>query len=215
MFKLYHMLLLVVIVFFQCVSSHNNEQQPFLPIYTSTESLFTLENFNQFNDCSTNFKTLERALYFMDNNRFALIAAFYPARESPTLFLNVRYNFSTPENHHTELTACHNWLWTTGTFYLIQSPDVFLFTSLLFVHPENKIRTLKLTLPPECADLAYTCASNPNSVSMLEVLTLRVRYMGLLTNNSIDLTCKLRIVVAMFAALPSIYLRLCKLKISK
>ena len=91
MFKLYHTLLLLVIVFFQCVSSHNNEQQPFLSIYTSTESLFTLENFNQFNDCSTNFKTLERALYFMDNNRYALISAFYPARESPTLFLNVRY----------------------------------------------------------------------------------------------------------------------------
>ena len=159
MFKLYHTLLLLVIVFFQCVSSHNNEQQPFLPIYTSTESLFTLENFNQFNDCSTNFKTLERALYFMDNNRFALISTFYPARESPTLFLNVINNFSTPENHHTELTACHNWLWTTGTFYLIQFPDVFLFTSLLFVHPENKIHTLKLTLPPECADLTYTCAS--------------------------------------------------------
>ena len=174
MFKLYHMLLLVVIVFFQCVLSHNNEQQTFLPVYTSTESLFTLENFNQFKDCSTNFKTLERALYFMDNNRFALISAFYPARESPTLFLNVRYNFSYPENYQTELNICHNWLWTTGTFYLIQSPDVFLFTSLLFVHPENKVRTLKLTLPPECADLAEKCASNPDHVSMLEVLTQRV-----------------------------------------
>ena len=119
-------------------------------------------------------KQLERALYFMDNNRFALISAFYPARESPTLFLNVRYNFSTPENYQTELNICHNWLWTTGTFYLIQSPDVFLFTSLLFVHPENKVHTLKLTLPPECADLAEKCASNPNSVSMLEVLTRRV-----------------------------------------
>ena len=176
MLKLYHIWLLLVVVFFHCASSQNIEQHTSLPIYNLVESLFTHETLfnNHFNDCSTNFKALERALYLTDNNRYALISAFYPARESSSLFVNVRYEFSSPENDQTELTVCHNWLWTTGTFYLIQSPDVFLFTSLLFVHPENKVRTLKLTLPAECAELAYTCASNPNNISMLEILTKRV-----------------------------------------
>ena len=177
MLRLYHTLvLLMVIVSFQCASSQIGEQHTLLPIYNFIESLLSPENLNNknFSDCSTNFKTLERALYLTDNNRYALISAFYPARESSTLFVNVKYDFSTPENHQTELSICHNWLWTTGTFYLIQSPDVLLFTSLLFVHPENKVRTLKLTLPSECADLAYTCGRNPNNVSMLEILTRRV-----------------------------------------
>ena len=181
MLRLYHILvLLVVIVSFQCASSQIGEQHTLLPIYDLIE-LFLTPDINNFSDCSTNFKTLERALYLTDNNRYALISAFYPARESTSLFVNVKYNFSTPENHQTELNICHNWLWTTGTFYLIQSPDVFLFTSLLFVHPENKVRTLKLTLPSECGDLAYTCGRNPNNVSMLEILTRRVSLMRLAT----------------------------------
>ena len=188
MLKLYHILLLLLVtVFFQCASSQNNEQHPSLPIYNLIQSLLTPETLlnNHFNDCSTNFKTLERALYLMDNNRYALISAFYPARESSSLFLHVRYDFGSPENHQMELNTCHNWLWTTGTFYLIQSPDVFLFTSLLFVHPENKVRTLKLTLPAECAELAEECASNPKNISMLEILTKRVSYiMGVASNEA-------------------------------
>ena len=168
MLKPYHILLLLTTVFSQCAS---NEISTFSPIYTLDET-FLLEEFNHFNDCSTNFNTLERALYLTNNNRVALISAFYPARQNSSLFVNVKYDFSTPQ---TERSICHNWLWTTGTFYLIQSPDVFLFTSLLFVHPENKVQTLHLKLPAECAPLAEICASNPNNVSMLEVLTRRVR----------------------------------------
>ena len=168
MLRLHHTLvLLMVIVSFQCTSSQIGEQHTLMPIYNFIESFLTPDN-NNVSDCSTNFRTLERALYQTDNNRFALISAFYLARQSSSLFVNVKYNFSTPKNNQ---SICHNWLWTTGTFYLIQSPDVFLFTSLLFVHPENKVRTLKLTLPSECADLAYTCGRNPNNVSMLEILT--------------------------------------------
>ena len=170
MLKPYHILLLLTTVFSQCAS---NEISTFSPIYTLAET-FSLEEFNHFNDCSSNFKTLERALYLTDNNRVALISAFYPARQSTSLFVNVKYDFSTLENHQTEVTVCHNWLWTTGTFYLIQSPDVFLFTSLLFVHPENKVQTLHLKLPAECAPLAKICAINPYNASKLEILTRRV-----------------------------------------
>ena len=168
-------LLLLTTVFFQCASSHNIELHTFSPIHTSTETFSsTLEDNNNYSDCTTNFATLEKALFFTDNNRFQLIKAFYPARESVTLFLNVKYNFSIPANDQTELSVCQNWIWTTGTFYLIESPDVFLFTSLLFVHPENKIHTVTLKLPAECADLAEECDRNPNEVSMLEILTRRV-----------------------------------------
>ena len=171
---LYYILPLLIAVFCQCASSLNNEQHTFSPIHPSTETVSTPEESNHYNDCTSNFATLERALFTTDNNRFRLISAFYPARETATLFLNVRYNFSIPENNQTELTVCHNWLWTTGTFYLIESPDVFLFTSLLFLHPENKIHTLNLTLPSECAGLAEKCAITPNEVTMLEILTRRV-----------------------------------------
>ena len=176
--RLCQILLLLTTVFFQCASSHNYiEQHTFMPIHTSTEAFSsTPEENNNYNDCTTNFATLEKALFFTGNNRFELISAFYPAREGATLFLNVKYNFSIPENNETEFSVCQNWIWTTGTFYLIESPDVFLFTSLLFVHPENKIHTVTLTLPAECADLAEICASNPNKVSMLEILTRRVSY---------------------------------------
>ena len=174
MLKLYLYYILLIAVFCQCASSLNNEQHTFSPIHPSTETVSTPEESNHYNDCTSNFATLERALFSTDNNRFRLISAFYPARETATLFLNVRYNFSIPENNQTELTVCHNWLWTTGTFYLIESPDVFLFTSLLFLHPENKIHTLNLTLPSECAGLAEKCAITPNEVTMLEILTRRV-----------------------------------------
>ena len=100
--------------------------EPPTTIYNFIESFLTPDD-NNFSDCSTNFRTLERALYQTDNNRFALISAFYPARQSSSLFVNVKYNFSNPKNNQ---SICHNWLWTTGTFYLIQSPVVFLFTSL-------------------------------------------------------------------------------------
>ena len=177
MLKLYlcQILLLLTTVFSQCASSHIIEQHTFTPIDTSTETFSsTPEDNNNYTDCSTNFATLEKALFFTGKNRFQLIKAFYPARESATLFLNVRYNFSIPENNQTKLSACHNWIWTTGTFYLIESPDVFLFTSLLFVHPENKIHTVTLTLPAECFDLAEECDHNPSEVTMLEILTRRV-----------------------------------------
>ena len=182
---LYYILPLLIAVFCQCASSLNNEQHTFSPVYPSTETVSIPEESNHYNDCTNNFSTLEEALFFTDNNRFHLISAFYPARETATLFLNVRYNFSIPENQQTELTVCHNWLWTTGTFYLIESPDVFLFTSLLFLHPENKIHTLELTLPAECAQLAEECASNPKNISMLEILTKRVSYiMGIASNEA-------------------------------
>lgn len=164
--KLHHILLLVISVgCFKCAASNDIIQ------YTFSRAS---EEASQYNDCSTNFTTLERALFETGNNRFHLISAFHPDAEGSSLFVNVRYNFSTPDDNETDV--CQNWIWTTATFYLIQSPDVFQFTSLLFVYAETRVHNITLMLPAECAALADLCTReyNTTEAKMLELLTRRV-----------------------------------------
>ena len=164
--KLYRILFLVISVgCFKCATSND------IVHYTFSRAS---EEASQYNDCSTNFTTLERALFETGNNRFNLISAFHPDAEGASLFVNVRYNFSTPDDN--KIDICENWIWTTGTFYLIQSPDVFQFTSLLFVYPETRVHNVTLMLPAECADLAGRCTREYNTIEakMLELLTQRV-----------------------------------------
>ncbi len=112
--------------------------------------------------CSTNFRVLEQALYDTCDNKFELIRKFYPARETVTEYAEVTYTFlgtDIPEQH---------WIWTTGSFYLVQPPAVLRFTSLFIVYPENHIQKVQLYLPGECKD-----ASTADG-GMLEILTRRV-----------------------------------------
>lgn len=166
-----YILLLVVVAPFQYASSINIEHHHFSPIYTST--LIPSTEDSQYTDCSSNFSTLERALFETGNNRFELISAFYPTRDSISAFVNVKYNISEAEGN-----GCQNWIWTTSTFYLIESPDVFQFTSLLFVQPENKVHTLTLELPNNCFNLTDVCDDDDNFTTteykMMELLTRRV-----------------------------------------
>ena len=168
-----YILLLVVVAPFQYASSVNIEHHHFSPIYTSTASLISSAEDSQYADCSTNFSTLERALFETGNNRFELISAFYPTRDSVSPFVNVKYNIS-----EAEVNKCQNWIWTTSTFYLIESPDVFQFTSLLFVLPENKVHNLTLNLPTNCFNLTAVCDVDDNFTTteykMMELLTRRV-----------------------------------------
>ena len=168
-----YILLLVVVAPFQYASSINIENHHFAPIYTSTASSIPSTEDSQYTDCSTNFSTLEKALFETRNNRFELISAFYPTRDSVSPFVNVKYNISEAKEN-----GCQNWIWTTSTFYLIESPDVFQFTSLLFVQPENKVHTLTLELPTNCFNLTDECDKDDNFTTteykMMELLTRRV-----------------------------------------
>ena len=171
-----YILLLVVVAPFQYASSVNIEHHHFSPIYTSIASSIPSTEDSQYADCSTNFSTLERALFETGNNRFELISTFYPTRDSVSPFVNVNYTkFNISE---AEENDCLNWIWTTSTFYLIESPDVFQFTSLLFVLPENKVHTLTLELPNNCFNLTAVCDVDDNFTTteykMMELLTRRV-----------------------------------------
>ena len=91
-------------------------------------------------------------------------------------FVNVKYNFNTSKNEESEIVEndCQNWIWTTSTFYLIESPDVFQFSSLLFVQLDSKIHTLTLNLPIDCFNLTIVCDANTTETKMMELLTRRV-----------------------------------------
>ena len=126
-------------------------------------------------DCSTNFNTLERALVETDNNRFRLVAAFYPPREAVSVYVDVTYTFK-PDNETDNDTLIEKWIWTSGSFYLIEPPNVFRFTSLFFVYPEEgRIRKLDVTLPGACRKVTRTRnRKHENDEGMLEILTQRV-----------------------------------------
>ena len=173
-----YILLLVVAIPFQCASSINIEHNNFSPIYTSTVSSIPSTRDSQYADCSNNFVTLEKALFETGNNRFELISAFYPTRETISPFVNVKYNFNNFKNDEGEIVEndCQNWIWTTSTFYLIESPDVFQFSSLLFVRLDSKIHTLTLNLPTDCFNLTTVCDTNTTETKMMELLTRRVSW---------------------------------------
>ena len=121
-----------------------------------------------YDNCTTNFAVLERALVETGSNRFNIIRAFYPPRKSHSVYVDVEY-------HYAESNVTEYWIWTTSPFYLIQPPSVFQFTSLLFSYPalSDQIQNLSLILPRECQDVTLdnrTCNHNP----MLDVLTHQV-----------------------------------------
>ena len=123
---------------------------------------------SHYNNCTTNFTVLERALVTTGSNRFNIITAFYPPRKARPVYVDVEY-------HYAESNVTEYWVWTTSPFYLIQPPSVFQFTSLLFSYPalSDQIQNLSLTLPQECQDVTFgnrTCNQN----LMLDMLTHQV-----------------------------------------
>ena len=132
---------------------------------------------SEFADCSTNFTTLERTLYEFADNRFQILSTFFPARESVTLYVDVTYNFLPNETHND--TIHEDWIWTSGSFYLVQPPDIFRFTSLFFVYPERRIGNLNITFPGACRNVAGTTRKYEDGKIIegrLEFLTHRVSY---------------------------------------
>ena len=127
----------------------------------------------EYGDCSTNFTTLERALFETCDNHYSILTAFYPPRESVALYADVYYHFLPNEADND--TLIQHWIWTSGSFYLVQPPAVFRFTSLFFSYPEGQIHNLKITLPRECRNLTTPQSiSGDDGLGMLEVLTHRV-----------------------------------------
>jgi hypothetical protein len=129
-----------------------------------------------FDDCATNLRTLEEALYESGNNLFELNRVFYPPSSPTTRWIRVNYTFSDGD---TELDDCSvTYIWAVGKFLFQQPPTLFQVTSLFFYYPNNELVTLSLQLPIECIGLINGTdgeCSCMNDSHMLDILTQQVR----------------------------------------
>ena len=129
---------------------------------------------SQNTSCGNDFKTLEKALLQTGNNTLKLLDAFYPPRQHPAIFVTVHYTFLDGDGN---ITCNTTWFWSSVESYLIQSPTIFLYTSLFFTIPPDRITTANIIFKDDCQDLVTwnkkgtcTCTSN----SLLDILTQRV-----------------------------------------
>jgi hypothetical protein len=126
-------------------------------------------------DCATNLRTLEEALYESKSNLFELNRVFYPPSVPTTRVVRVNYTFGD------ELDACSNvsYIWAVGEFLFLQPPTLFQYTSLFFYYPNYELTTLSIQLPIECIWLINGTdgeCSCKNGSHMLNILTQQVRH---------------------------------------
>ena len=137
-----------------------------------------------YDDCATNFATLEKALIETKNNKYKLIQAFYPNQKYDTIYVtDVEYHFLGKDENDSEIISSQ-WIWAKSAFYLIQPPSVFQYTSLLFSYSVHEVDSspLSLYLPYKCrltnlnsTEMNNTCHQNDNNINpMLASLTQRV-----------------------------------------
>ena len=124
--------------------------------------------------CGNDFKTLEKALLQTGNNTLKLLRAFYPPRQPQATFVTVHYTFLDADGN---IICNTTWFWSSVEFYLIQPPTIFLYTSLFFTIPQDRINTVSITFRDDCRGLV-TRNENGNcactSGGMLDILTQRV-----------------------------------------
>ncbi len=104
------------------------------------------------------------------DNRFQITSSLIPPRGPRTLYADVTYSFL-------KTNVVQKWIWSSGSFYFIQSPSVLRFTSLLFVWAEEHKGKMRLHLPAECVNVTKTRVHGNGAEKeegMLEVLTQRV-----------------------------------------
>ena len=127
---------------------------------------------NAYADCTTNFTLLENALLETSDNIFQLTTTyFHPDVEKP-LYVDVYYNFSdySPEAHY---------IWSAATLFFIVRPPALTYLTQFYSHlQDNRMTSLTLQLPADCADLVNDTRSNREN--FLFVLTQRVNHVFLL-----------------------------------
>ena len=137
-----------------------------------------------YDDCTTNYATLEKALIETKDNKFKLLQAFYPNEKYDTIYVkDVEYHFLGKDENDSEIIS-KTWIWAESAFYLIQPPSVFQYTSLLFSYSIDEVDNspLSLYLPYQCrltnlnlTAVNNTCHQGINSINpMLASLTQRV-----------------------------------------
>ena len=115
---------------------------------------------SDYNKCATTPSVLLEALFETDGNLNEIIDKFYPQKGRPTRYIKVKYTFE--KNESSDDNNCSvTYIWSKGEFLFVQSPELFMFTSLLFSNPANNIKSISLKLPYQCRKLVQ---SDPNEM---------------------------------------------------
>lgn len=118
----------------------------------------------QYQRCTTDYETLEKALLDDRRNVYKLSTTFHPPNVHSPLYVTVTYSFLNTSVEH---------VWSTVSLYLTIHPRIIRYLSLFFCYAaDDRIVDLELQLPEECSNLANTTAMD--ATNMLFVLTQRV-----------------------------------------
>ena len=131
---------------------------------------------SRYENCSSQFFHLERALYSNSQNIFYLQSAFNPPERQTPGFLHVIYKFPDIEGQGCAVT----YFWSVGSIVFFLPPSVFKYSSLYFNTPAKTVANVTIELPEVCQQLVFydnvtkhcTCKKS----SMLSILTKNVRY---------------------------------------
>ena len=96
--------------------------------------------------CDQCYQTLASFLVNTSDNLYQLQRAFFPPKKTPSIFVAVTYNYSSPN------ISNKIWFWSAGIFYFYQPLRVFQFTSLFFGNPNWRRNNVTLTLPADCVN---------------------------------------------------------------
>ena len=118
--------------------------------FTSTFAhIETVEN------CATQLRSLEYALYETRNNVFELNRIFFPPSARTSRFIRVHYHFLNEMGTHDYNDCLITYIWAVGEFLFFQPPSLFHYNSLFFNFPNNNLTDLDLFLPYECRPLVH------------------------------------------------------------
>ena len=117
---------------------------------------FTSDSLSNYDNCVTSRSVLLEAL-FEAGNIEDIVEKFYPQNSRATRYIEVKYTFE--KNESSDNICSVTYIWSKGEFLFVQSPKLFMFTSLLFSYPANDVDNVTLTLPYQCRGLVQT---NPN-----------------------------------------------------
>ena len=121
---------------------------------------------SDYENCTTDYEILEKAVLDNRDNVYKLMTTFFPPHVDSPLYVNVTYDFSTEKI---------SYIWTTVSMYLKIHPRFIRYLSLFFCYGDDeRIVELELQLPEECSELANNTRSNASN--FLFVLTHRVSW---------------------------------------
>ena len=120
----------------------------------------TSQGEEDFEECSTKKSVLLKALYSTSDNQYELERAFAPPKPGVTTsrYIKVIYSFADEDGHYGDCNV--KYTWAIGGFFLIQPPQIFELTSLLFSIPGSNRSSITLKLPYHCRGLINSTSNS-------------------------------------------------------